>query len=290
MDFRVRRGRRFGGPAVPSDGVSSVLRAQMISDSSSVSSSALGCLARAAGPIRRPMAALGARASLGSTLKALAADALATNDQSFVDSPSRSSSSCSSRRPGARAAQAGGRASRAPIAESLAEGRRQARSDSRSRDPRVLGVDARFASSPRGRASSRRRPGISCSALRDRPNVRGGWGEIQLETLVEMAGMLEHCDFETQPTWRPRTSRLRPDLVVKLPGSKTVVVDAKFAGQAYLESLSAAEDDEERLAQAARPRSPGAGPHRKLSGEELLGPVRRRTGVRRACSCRARRS
>jgi DNA recombination protein RmuC len=58
-----------------------------------------------------------------------------------------------------------------------------------------------------------------------------------------MAGMLEHCDFETQHHVTTEDGRLRPDLIVRLPGSKTVVVDAKCAGQAYLESLSSTNDD-----------------------------------------------
>ena len=118
------------------------------------------------------------------------------------------------------------------------------------------------------------------SALRDRPNVRGRWGEIQLRRVVEMAGMLEHCDFETQVHVTGDDGRLRPDLIVKLPGSKTVVVDSKFAGQAYLESLSARDDEERR--EAARSRAPGARPHHEAVGQELLGAVRLGARVRRA--------
>jgi DNA recombination protein RmuC len=87
------------------------------------------------------------------------------------------------------------------------------------------------------------------SALRA-PTVRGQWGELQLRRVVEMAGMLDYCDFEAQAHVARAEGSLRPDLVVRMPGGKSVVVDAKTPLHAYLEARSA-QDEEKRAAHLA---------------------------------------
>ena len=82
------------------------------------------------------------------------------------------------------------------------------------------------------------------------PNIRGRWGEMQLRRVVELAGMLPYCDFEEQPSLIGEFGRQRPDLIVKLPGGRTIVVDAKVPLEAYLNAQEA-QDDEKRNARMA---------------------------------------
>ena len=86
------------------------------------------------------------------------------------------------------------------------------------------------------------------------PTVRGRWGEIQLKRVVELAGMLAHCDFYEQRTAESDEGRVRPDLIVRLPGGKNVVVDAKAVLGAYLDGVQSTDEDERerRMVQHAR--------------------------------------
>ena len=97
-----------------------------------------------------------------------------------------------------------------------------------------------------GVGTLRQEAGNLVSALK-RPATRGSWGEIQLRNVVEMAGMVAHCDFVEQSTIQTGEGTLRPDMLVRLPGEKLVVVDSKVPLDAYLSALESDSDDEREL-------------------------------------------
>jgi DNA recombination protein RmuC len=91
------------------------------------------------------------------------------------------------------------------------------------------------------------------TALRS-PQTRGRWGELQLRRVVEMAGMLERCDFDEQVTSDADGGRMRPDMVVHLPGGKNVAVDAKVPMQAFLDANEATDESVRRSCLASHGR------------------------------------
>lgn len=85
------------------------------------------------------------------------------------------------------------------------------------------------------------------NALR-RPEVRGQWGEITLRRLAELAGMVEHCDFFEQEHTDGPDGAIRPDMIVRMPDKREIVVDVKTPLDAYLEAVEATDDDKRKQA------------------------------------------
>jgi DNA recombination protein RmuC len=138
-----------------------------------------------------------------------------------------------------------------PIRETLERFDEQARALEAKRLTAVGVIDELLRSVADGQDRLRRETGNLVTALRA-PHVRGRWGEVQLKRVVELAGMVPHCDFVEQASERDDDGRLvRPDLVVRLPGGKSLVVDSKAPLEAYLDAV-AVEDEDLRRAHLTR--------------------------------------
>jgi len=141
-----------------------------------------------------------------------------------------------------------------PVAESLGKFELRIGDIEKAREGAYAELKTQVRTLSEGQLGLQRETAQLVRALRQ-PTGRGQWGEIQLRRVVELAGMQEHCDFHTQTTTTTdEGKRLRPDLVVRLPGGKTIVVDSKTPMDAYLDALEATDDQvrEEALQRHAR--------------------------------------
>ena len=184
----------------------------------------------------------------------LAADALKSNNQSFLTLAKTSLEKFQSEAKGdLEARQKAVEHIVAPIQESLARVDEKIQQIETARGEAYGALREQVQSLLGTQKALQTETGNLVRALRS-PTVRGRWGEIQLRRVVELAGMLPYCDFSEQETVHTSEGRLRPDLIVKLPGGKNVVVDAKTPLQAYLEAIEATDDEvrRARLADHAR--------------------------------------
>ncbi|MCX7444428.1 DNA recombination protein RmuC [Corynebacterium sp. P7003] len=138
----------------------------------------------------------------------------------------------------------------APLQQAVAQLSQQVRALEQERVEAYAALSSQMQSMTRTSTMLSDRTGKLVTALRA-PQVRGRWGEMQLERVVEMAGMVRYCDFDTQVRVRGPEGSLRPDLVVRLSGGRTIVVDSKVPFSAYLDALDT-EDPEEHAAHLRR--------------------------------------
>ena len=130
-----------------------------------------------------------------------------------------------------------------PIRESLEASKKQISELEKTRSEAYGGIRAQLEAMQISQNSLKQETQNLVNALR-RPEVRGRWGEITLRRLVELAGMVEHCDFQEQVHTVGEGQIIRPDLVVHLPDGGDLVVDVKTPLDAYLEAVEAANDEQ----------------------------------------------
>ncbi|MBI5900211.1 MAG: DNA recombination protein RmuC [Rhodocyclales bacterium] len=195
-----------------------------------------------------------ARASFADAFRALSADALAKNNQSFLElaRSALESQQATARGELEKRQQAIGELV-APVKTSLEKFELQIQGIEKARVDAYATLTEQVRSLALAQDQLRGETGNLVKALRA-PQTRGRWGELQLKRVVEMAGMLDHCDFFEQESTTTEDGRLRPDLIVRLPGGKNIVVDAKAPLAAYLDALEAADEEakKRKLADHAR--------------------------------------
>jgi len=188
-----------------------------------------------------------AERELADAFKALSADALKSNNQAFLDLARQNLASFQEQARGDLAARQQAVATLVkPLAETLDKLNTQQREMEQLRSGAYAGLTEQVKGLLAAQHDLKSETHRLVTALR-RPEVRGRWGEVQLRRVVEMAGMLDHCDFFEQET---TADGRRPDMVVRLPGGKSVVLDSKAPVAAYLEAVEAEHEDTRQRALA----------------------------------------
>jgi DNA recombination protein RmuC len=185
-----------------------------------------------------------ARTQLTDAFQALSSEALKSNNQAFITLAKTTFETIQAQAKGdLEARQKEIHASLSPLKESLDRYEREIQEMERTRQNAYGGLEEQLRTLSLINQQLQKETGTLATALKGGPQVRGRWGEMTLRRAAELAGMCEHCDFAEQETLTTETGRLRPDMIVNLPGGRRIAVDAKAPLQAFLDAASATGDD-----------------------------------------------
>lgn len=187
------------------------------------------------------------REELEKTFKALAGDVLRNNNQSFLELASQNLGKFQQQARSELEKKEQAFADMVkPINETLKKTEEQIHQIEKERKEAYGNISRYLTSMTETQAQLHLETRNLVQALR-RPEIRGQWGEMTLKRLAELAGMVNYCDFFEQDSRDTETGRLRPDMLVRMPDKRELVVDAKTPLDAYLSAVAAKTDDERRL-------------------------------------------
>lgn len=184
-----------------------------------------------------------ARANLTDTFKALAGDTLNTSTTAFLNLAKETLDKVLTDAKGDLGKrQEAIQGMVKPLTESITKFEEHVRTIEKNRQEAYSGLTEHLKLLSTSQQQLQKETANLVTALR-KPQVRGRWGEMTLRRTVELAGMSEHCDFVEQVTASTEDGRQRPDLVVRLPAEREIVVDAKVSLEAYLDAVAAESED-----------------------------------------------
>ena len=190
-----------------------------------------------------------AKKNLSDTFQALSAEALKSNNQAFIALARSTFETIQAQAKGdLETRQKAIDALVVPLKDSLSRYEKQILEMEKSRQSAYGTLEEQLRTLAATNQQLQEKTSSLTITLRGGPQVRGRWGEMTLRNVAELAGMSQHCDFTEQETLTSDSGRLRPDMIVRLPGNRRIAVDAKVPLQAFLEAAAATKDDERKIA------------------------------------------
>jgi DNA recombination protein RmuC len=190
-----------------------------------------------------------AKKNLAETFQALSAEALKSNNQAFIALARSTFETIQAQAKGdLETRQQAIDALVAPLQESLSRYEKQILEMEKARQSAYGTLEEQLRTLAATNQQLQEKTSTLTITLKGGPQARGRWGEMTLRNVAELAGMSKQCDFTEQETLASESGRVRPDVIVRLPGNRRIAVDAKVPLQAFLEAAAATKEDERKKA------------------------------------------